>query len=145
VTWSWSVSIQPTFTKDPEKRICRSGHLDKTDDDGREMAHAPDAEDERVTVTSSARPGLGPVSQGWQTHLHDEPARHHRPRWQVADALPPGQHTIVFDWKIEPTGEALARGATGMAQSERPPSRRLQCVQHPTTQKKIIPTPALLI
>src|SRR5262249_38730909 len=27
--------------KIPEKRICRSDHLDKTDDDGREMVHVP--------------------------------------------------------------------------------------------------------
>jgi arylsulfatase len=36
-----------------------------------------------------------------------------RPKWQGADALPPGKHTIVFDWKMDPKGEALARGGTG--------------------------------
>ena len=29
-----------------------------------------------------------------------------RPKWQGADALPPGKHTIVFDWKMDPQGMA---------------------------------------
>lgn len=36
-----------------------------------------------------------------------------RTKWQGADALPPGKHTIVFDWKMEAEGEPLARGGTG--------------------------------
>jgi arylsulfatase len=36
-----------------------------------------------------------------------------RPRWQSADALPPGKHTIVFDWKMEAQGLAVGRGGTG--------------------------------
>jgi hypothetical protein len=31
-----------------------------------------------------------------------------RPKWQGADALPPGKHAIVFDWKMEARGEPLA-------------------------------------
>jgi arylsulfatase len=55
------------------------------------MVHAPDAEDERVTVTSSARdPGWGLYLKDGKPTFHDEPARHHRPKWQGADALPPG-------------------------------------------------------
>jgi arylsulfatase len=36
-----------------------------------------------------------------------------RPKWQGGDALPPGKHTIVFDWKTDPTGEPVGRGGTG--------------------------------
>jgi hypothetical protein len=36
-----------------------------------------------------------------------------RPKWQAPNALPPGKHTIVFDWKMEPKGPPLARGGTG--------------------------------
>ena len=33
-----------------------------------------------------------------------------RPKWQGADALPPGKHNIIFDWNMEARGEPLARG-----------------------------------
>ena len=34
-----------------------------------------------------------------------------RPKWQSPEALPPGKHTIVFDWKMDPAGHAgRARG-----------------------------------
>jgi arylsulfatase len=36
-----------------------------------------------------------------------------RPKWQGADALSAGKHTVVFDWKMDTTGEPLARGGTG--------------------------------
>jgi hypothetical protein len=36
-----------------------------------------------------------------------------RSKWQGDDALPPGKHTVVFDWKMEARGEPLARGGTG--------------------------------
>ena len=36
-----------------------------------------------------------------------------RPKWQAAEALPPGEHTIVFEWRMDPQGLALARGGTG--------------------------------
>jgi arylsulfatase len=36
-----------------------------------------------------------------------------RPKWQAADALPPGKHTIVFDWKMEPKGPVVGRGGVG--------------------------------
>jgi arylsulfatase len=36
-----------------------------------------------------------------------------RPKWQGADALPPGKHSIVFDWTMEASGELLGRGGTG--------------------------------
>ena len=36
-----------------------------------------------------------------------------RPKWQAADALSVGKHTVVFDWKMDPKGEPLARGGTG--------------------------------
>jgi arylsulfatase len=36
-----------------------------------------------------------------------------RPKWQGADVLPPGKHTIVFDWKMDPQGMPVARGGTG--------------------------------
>ena len=36
-----------------------------------------------------------------------------RPKWQSADALSAGRHTVVFDWKMDPKGEPLARGGTG--------------------------------
>jgi arylsulfatase A-like enzyme len=35
-----------------------------------------------------------------------------RPKWQAADALPPGTHTIVFDW-MDTQGPPLGRGGTG--------------------------------
>ena len=36
-----------------------------------------------------------------------------RSKWQGAEALPPGKHTIVFDWKMDARGEPLGRGGTG--------------------------------
>ena len=36
-----------------------------------------------------------------------------RPKWQAAEALPPGKHTIVFDWKMDPQGTVVGRGGTG--------------------------------
>jgi arylsulfatase A-like enzyme len=36
-----------------------------------------------------------------------------RPKWQGDEALPPGKHTIVFDWKMDPHGLPVARGGTG--------------------------------
>ena len=36
-----------------------------------------------------------------------------RPKWQSPDALPPGKHTIVFDWKMDPAGIPVGRGGTG--------------------------------
>jgi len=36
-----------------------------------------------------------------------------RPKWQSPDALPPGKHTIVFDWKLEAQGPPLGRGGAG--------------------------------
>ena len=36
-----------------------------------------------------------------------------RPKWQSPDALWPGKHTIVFDWKTDPTGAPIGRGGTG--------------------------------
>ncbi len=36
-----------------------------------------------------------------------------RPKWQSPNALPPGKHTIVFDWKMDPQGLPVARGGTG--------------------------------
>jgi arylsulfatase A-like enzyme len=36
-----------------------------------------------------------------------------RSKWQGADALPPGKHTIAFDWKMEARGEPLGRGGIG--------------------------------
>jgi arylsulfatase len=36
-----------------------------------------------------------------------------RPKWQGADTLPAGKHTIVFDWKTDPTGAPIGRGGTG--------------------------------
>jgi arylsulfatase A-like enzyme len=36
-----------------------------------------------------------------------------RPKWQGVDALPPGKHTIAFDWKMDAKGEALGRGGSG--------------------------------
>ena len=32
-----------------------------------------------------------------------------RPKWQASEALAPGKHTIVFDWKMEPKGPPLGR------------------------------------
>lgn len=36
-----------------------------------------------------------------------------RPKWQAPEALPPGKHSVVFDWKMDPQGMAVARGGTG--------------------------------
>ena len=36
-----------------------------------------------------------------------------RPKWQGAEALAPGKHTVVFDWKMDPQGMAVGRGGTG--------------------------------
>lgn len=36
-----------------------------------------------------------------------------RPKWQGTEALAPGKHTVVFDWKMDPQGLAVARGGTG--------------------------------
>lgn len=36
-----------------------------------------------------------------------------RPKWQGTEALSPGKNTIVFDWKMDPQGMAVARGGTG--------------------------------
>lgn len=36
-----------------------------------------------------------------------------RLKWQSPDTLPSGRHTIVFDWKMDSQGPAIARGGTG--------------------------------
>jgi arylsulfatase len=36
-----------------------------------------------------------------------------RPKWEGAAALPPGRHTLVFDWQMAPTGGPFGRGGTG--------------------------------
>ena len=36
-----------------------------------------------------------------------------RPKWESTNAIGPGKHTIVFDWKMASTGEPLARSGTG--------------------------------
>jgi hypothetical protein len=36
-----------------------------------------------------------------------------RAKWQGTDALPPGKHIVVFDWKMELKGSPLGRGGTG--------------------------------
>ena len=36
-----------------------------------------------------------------------------RPKWQAPQALSPGKHTIVFDWKVDPQGPVVGRGGTG--------------------------------
>lgn len=36
-----------------------------------------------------------------------------RPKWQAPEALSPGKHTVVFDWKMEATGAVVGRGGTG--------------------------------
>ena len=36
-----------------------------------------------------------------------------RPKWQAPQALKPGKHTIVFDWKMDPQGTVVGRGGTG--------------------------------
>jgi arylsulfatase A-like enzyme len=36
-----------------------------------------------------------------------------RPKWQGHEALPPGKHTIVFDWKMDAKGMPVGRGGTG--------------------------------
>jgi arylsulfatase A-like enzyme len=37
-----------------------------------------------------------------------------RPKWQGAEPLAPGKHTIVFNWKMDPQGLAVARGGMGV-------------------------------
>ncbi|MFO1398129.1 MAG: arylsulfatase [Burkholderiales bacterium] len=34
-------------------------------------------------------------------------------KWQSPEALTPGKHTVVFDWKMDPQGMAVGRGGTG--------------------------------
>lgn len=36
-----------------------------------------------------------------------------RPKWEGSAALPPGRHTIVFDWQMEATGAPFGRGGSG--------------------------------
>jgi arylsulfatase len=36
-----------------------------------------------------------------------------RPKWQASEALSPGKHTIVFEWKMDAQGMAVGRGGTG--------------------------------
>jgi arylsulfatase len=36
-----------------------------------------------------------------------------RPKWQAAEALPPGRHKIVFDWTMDREGMAVGRGGSG--------------------------------
>lgn len=36
-----------------------------------------------------------------------------RPKWQSNEALPPGRHIIIFDWKMDSQGMPVARGGTG--------------------------------
>jgi arylsulfatase A-like enzyme len=36
-----------------------------------------------------------------------------RPKWQGSEVLSPGKHTIVFEWKMDQQGMAVARGGTG--------------------------------
>ena len=153
MTWSWSVSIQPTFTKDPEKRICRSGHLDKTDDDGREMVHAPDAEDERVTVTSSARdPGWGLyLKDGKSTftmNLLDITGRSGRAPTHCRPASTLSSLTGKWSRRARPShvaAPALCQfNAKQVAQSERPPFPASTMCSTSNNTKKFFPTPAPL-
>lgn len=34
-----------------------------------------------------------------------------RPKWQSSEALPPGKHTVVFDWKMDSQRSRKAGGA----------------------------------
>jgi arylsulfatase len=34
-------------------------------------------------------------------------------RWEGPTALPPGRHTLVFDWQMQPQGMPFGRGGTG--------------------------------
>ena len=36
-----------------------------------------------------------------------------RAKWQSNDPLPPGKHSIAFDWRMDPKGLAVARGGSG--------------------------------
>ena len=36
-----------------------------------------------------------------------------RPKWQAREPLPPGRHTIVFEWTMNREGPPLGRGGTG--------------------------------
>lgn len=36
-----------------------------------------------------------------------------RPKWESPEALAPGKHAVVVDWKMDAKGEPLARGGTG--------------------------------
>jgi len=36
-----------------------------------------------------------------------------RHRWEGPTALPPGRHTLVFDWQMQPQGMPFGRGGTG--------------------------------
>ena len=56
---------------------------------------------------------LRPLSEGRQADLHHEPAQPRAAEVAGPEALPPGKHTIVFDWKMEPKGPPLGRGGTG--------------------------------
>jgi arylsulfatase len=53
-------------------------------------------------------------SKGWQTDLHHESAgrRAAEEGRQGPEALSPGKHTIIFDWKVKPNGPPLGRGGT---------------------------------
>ena len=69
---------------------------------------------EGVLVTQGGR------FSGWGLYLKDNKPTFtmdlldvERPKWQAAEALPPGKHTIVFDWKMDPEGLAIARGGAG--------------------------------
>jgi hypothetical protein len=67
-----------------------------------------------VLVTQGPVLGLGPVSQGRQADLHDEPARHRAAEvGRARRRCRPASIRIVFDWKMDPTGEPLARGGNG--------------------------------
>lgn len=35
-----------------------------------------------------------------------------RPKWQASNALPPGKHSVVFEWKMDLQGMAVALGGT---------------------------------
>ena len=36
-----------------------------------------------------------------------------RPKWEGSAALPPGRHTVVFDWQMAAAGGPFGRGGTG--------------------------------
>ena len=50
-----------------------------------------------------------------------------RPKWQSPDALPPGRHTIVFDWKMDPAGIPVGRGGTGTLSVNGKPVAKSRC------------------